>query len=237
MTPAKLATYVRFKTRTNSVTFPDADIIALAEMRLDELAKNIVTVDENILLTPEFDNLVANQREYALPVDMVSSFKRVEAKLDGINYIKLTEVDLNSNRYTVLNESTITQYYGNGDCQAKFSLARNAITIYSGTITNVTDGLRIWVNTWPSTIVDLTSQVDMAVDPSNTTHGIPRELHEILARGIIIDFKSSREKPIPLVERELTYKTDKLEAINSLKPQNEDREVKGSIPYNDGSQY
>ena len=70
----------------------------------------------------------------------------------------------------------------------------------------------------------------MSQDPSTTTHGIPRELHEIWARGIIIDWKSSREKPIPLTEKELSYKVDKITAINSLKPQNLDRNVVASVP-------
>jgi hypothetical protein len=77
----------------------------------------------------------------------------------------------------------------------------------------------------------------MSVDPSTTTFGIPRELHEIWARGIIIDYKGSRENPIPLSEQELSYGIDKIRAINSLKHTNLDREVIGSTPFNDGSQY
>lgn len=237
MTPAKLASYVRFKTRTNATTFPDSDILMLSEVVLDDLAKDIIDVDEDILLTPQYTSLVANQREYSLPSDMLSSIKRVEAKLDGTNYIKLDELDILSLRNSILSETQITDNFGNNEHEAFFELSRNALTIYSGTITSVADGLRIWTNTWPSQVTDLTSVVDMSVDPSTTTHGIPRELHHILATGIIIEWKSSREKPIPLSERELTYAKDKLIALNSLKPQNRDRQVIGSQPYNDGSQY
>ena len=238
MTPLKLAALVRYKTGTDSTSFPDAEILAYAETRLDELAKDIVKVDEDILLTPQYADLVASStsREYSLPSDILSSIKRVEAKFDGTNLIPLYEFDMTEYSGTLVTESAIVAYFNNYQVSpgnpngARFMLTRKALTIYSGTITAVTSGLRIWCNTWPTSISDLTSTTDMSVDLSTTTHGIPRELHEILSRGIIIDWKSSRPKPIPLVEKELVYAVDKLDAINSLKPQNRDRIVTGGIP-------
>lgn len=237
MTPKELASYVRFNTRTNSSTFTDADILMLMKIRQDELAKDILDADEDILLIPQYSSLVANQREYSLPTDMLSSIKRVEAKLDGTNFIKLNELDIVSLQHSILSETEITNNFSNEDGKAYFDLTRKSLYIYSGTISDVADGLKIWVNSWPTAISDLTSEVDMSVDPSTTTFGIPRELHEIWARGIIIDYKGSRENPIPLSEQELNYGIDKIRAINSLKPQNLDREVIGSTPFNDGSQY
>lgn len=230
MTPAELATHVRFMTRTNSTTFTDAEILALMKIRQDELSKDIIDVDEDILLIPQYTNLVANQREYPLPADMLSSIKRVEAKLDGTNFITLKELDIVSLTDSTLSESLITQNFSNEEGGAFFDLKRKSLYLYSGTITSVTDGLEVWVNTWPTAITDLSSTADMSQDPSTTTHGIPRELHEIWARGIIIDWKGSREKPIPLTEKELSYKLDKIIAINSLKPQNRDRQVIGKLP-------
>lgn len=237
MTPVEFANHVRFMTRTNSTTFTDAEILALMKIRQDELAKDIIDVDEDILLIPQYTNLIANQREYSLPADMLSSIKRVEAKLDGINWIKLKELDINRFKNSVLIESEITQHFGNTDGRAYFDLSRKSIIIYSGNIIDVANGLEIWVNTWPSAITNLASQIDMSLDPSDTTHGIPRELHEIWARGVTIDWKSSRENPIPLSEKEVVYGVDKIKAINSLKPQNRGREVIGSTPYEDGSDY
>jgi len=230
MTPLAFAAYVRKKTRTNSTTFPNADILSYMAVRQDELAKNIIDVDEDILLIPQYTSLVANQREYPLPQDMLSSIKRVEAKLDGTNFIPLYEFDSGKYRYTIKTEADITQNFTNEDGNAFFDLSRKALTIYSGSITSVTDGLAVWVNTWPEAITDLASEVDMSQDPSTTTHGIPRELHEIWARGVIIDFKESKEKPIPLSEREQFYKVDKMEAINSLKPENRSRTVHFNLP-------
>jgi hypothetical protein len=238
MTPAEFATHVRFMTRTNSTTFTDDEILALMKVRQDELAKDIIDADEDILLIPQYTDLVADQREYPLPTDMVSSIKRVEAKLDGTNFIKLKELDIVSLEDTILDETTITSCFSNEEGGAFFDLSRKSLYLYSGTITDVSEGLKVWINTWLTAITDLSEDTDdMSIDPSTTTHGIPRELHEIWARGVIIDYKSSREKVIPLSEKELSYKIDKIEAINSLKPQNRDRTVSFAPEYNDGWQY
>jgi hypothetical protein len=217
-------------TRTNSTTFTDAEILALMKIRQDELAKDIIDADEDILLIPQYTSLVANQREYPLPQDMLASIKRVEAKLDGTNYLKLKELDIVSLKDSILTESEITYNFSNDEGCAYYDLHRKSLYLYSGTITSVADGLRVWVNTWVAPVGDLSATDDMSQDPSTTTHGIPRELHEIWARGVIIDWKSSRENPIPLSEKELSYKLDKIAAINSLKPQNRERDVIGSLP-------
>jgi len=237
MTPVEFATYVRFKTRTNANTLTDAQILALMAVRQDELAKDIIDTDEDILLIPQYTNLVADQREYPLPSDILSSIKRVEVKLDGTNFIPITELDTGKYGKTIKSETEITLNFSNEKGNAFFDLSRKALTIYSGTITSVTDGLAVWCNTWPQAITDLSSTTDMGIDPSSTTHGIPRELHEIWARGVIIDWKESREKPIPLSEREQGYRVDKGIAIDSLKPQNRSRTVTFSQPVNNGSQY
>ncbi|KKT30493.1 MAG: hypothetical protein UW18_C0015G0004 [Microgenomates group bacterium GW2011_GWF1_44_10] len=240
MTPATFASYVRYKTKTNSTTLPDAEILAYMAVRQDELAKDILDADENILLIPQYTSLVAGQREYPLPQDMLASIKRVEVKIDGTNFIKLEELDSSKIKTTINTESEIIGQFSNEADNAFFSLNRKSIVIYSGTITSVTDGLKILVNTWPTPISDLSATNDMSQDPSTTTHGIPRELHEIWARGVIIEWKGSKEKPIPLNEKELSYKVDKIIAINSLKPQNQDRTVQANIPsgterWNDGA--
>jgi len=238
----KFAAHVRRGTRTNSTTFSDTDLLGWMEVRQDEIARAIVKADEDILLIPQKDDLVANQRVYSFPTDILSSIKRVEAKLDETDYIKLGEFDMTQYSRTILTEADITNNFANLEGEAFFDILRKSIKIYSGTITSVTDGLYIWCNTWPAVITDLTNEIDMSIDPSTTTHGIPRALHEIWARGVIIDYKGSRQKPIPLTEVELNYRVDKAEAIDSLKPANLDREVIGRLPPasergNDGADY
>jgi len=242
MTPAELATLVRYKTRTNSTTFPDAEILAYMKQRQDELAQDILKADEDILLIPQTASLVADQREYPFPSDILSRVKRLEGKLDGTNWIELEEIDITKVTHPIASETNITYYFSNEEGNAFYDILRKSIYIYSGTITAVTDGLKLWVNTWPSPITSLRSTVEMSEDPSTTTHGIPRALHKIWATGVIIDWKESKEKPIPLSEKELAYEKDKQKAIETLKHGNLDREVIGELPGegtrgNEGSEY
>jgi len=249
MTPAEFATYIRLKTRTNSTTFSDTDILALMKVRQTEIAQAILKADEDILLIPQTADLVASTitaREYPVPSDILSRMKRVEAQLNGTDWIVLTEIDLNKIDTSVATESDITTYFNNYQVSptntngARFDILRKSIYIYSGTITATTNGLKMWCDTWPTAITDLTGTTDMSQDPSTTTHGIPRALHEIWARGVIIDYKGSKEKPIPLNERELNYEKDLQKAIETLKHGNLDREVIGELPpseayWNDGA--
>lgn len=237
MTPAKLATYVRFKTRTNSTTLTDADLLTIANTVKERLALEALDADEDIFLLPTYMNLVANQREYPVHSDILSRIKRVEAKLDGTSYIKLNEFDLPQHQFSISTEASIVSYFTNTEGGAFFDIMRKALWIYSGTITNVTDGLKIWLNTFPADLSSMSSTTDMSVDPTTTTHGFPRELHNVLATGMVIEYKESREKPIPLNERELNYDKDVRKAIQSLRRGNYDRQVKGSVPENDGSEY
>ncbi len=237
MTPAKLAEYVRIKTRTNSTTFNDANMVAIANVVKDKLVLEALDADEDLFLVPTYMNLVADQREYPLLSTIMSRIKRVEAALDGSNWLKLNEFDLPQFKYPLTTEEDITTYFQNAEGSAYFDLMRKAITIYSGTITDVTNGLRIWLNTWVADLTNVTSTDDMSIDPSATTHGIPRALHNVMATGVVIEYKESREKPIPLNESELNYEMEIRRAVAKLKRGDYDRQVQGTVPYDDGQEY
>jgi hypothetical protein len=237
MTPAKFATYVRYRTKTNATSFSDAELLAYMEMRQDEIAQAILKIDEDVLLIPQPTSLVLNQREYPMPSDIISRIKRVDAKLDGTKWLHLDETDITQLDFPISSETDIVNHFSNNHGLAKFDIIRKSIYILSGTIITVAGGLKVWVDTYPTPITDLTSTTDLSVDPSSTTHGIPRPMHKIWATGVIIDYKSSKEKPIPLIEREQNYELDMQNAIATLKHGNLDREVIAQVPYNDGSQY
>ena len=239
MTPAEFATYVRLKTRTNSTTFTDTDIKAYMVPRQDEIAKAILKTNEDILLIPQKADLVASSitaRDYPFPSDILSRIKRVDAQLGGTDWIPLVEIDITQITKPISTEDNITDIFNNlqrtagNPNGARFDLLRKSIFIYSGTITATTNGLKLWCNTWPTAVTNLASTTDMSVDPSTTTHGIPRVFHELWARGVTIDYKESKEKPIPLNERELKYEFDFEKAIVALKHGNLDREVFGYLP-------
>lgn len=237
MTPAKIADYVRWKTRTNTTTFTNADMLAVANVVKDRLALEVLDADEDYWLVPTYLDLVADQREYPLHSDILSRIKRVEAKLDGSDYIIVKEFDITSHADPISTESNITYNFGNNEGEAYYDIMRKAIWIYSGTITDVTDGLRIWLNTFPADLTSMASTTELSEDPTTTTHGFPRELHMVLAKGIVIEWKESKEKPIPLTESELAYDDEVQKAVAKLKRASLDREVIGLVPEDTGMEY
>jgi hypothetical protein len=237
MTPVKLAEYVRYKTRTNSTTLTNADLIILANVVKDKLVWRALEADEDLFLVPTYLNLVADQREYPLHSDILSRIKRVEAKLDGTNFIKLYEFDLVQHSYPISTEADIVAHFGNTEGDAYFDIMRRSIWIYSGTITSVTAGLKIWLNTVVADITSMESTTDMSEDPTTTTHGIPRALHKPLGDGMVIEWKQSREKPIALSDTELLWDKEVTRAVDSLKRANYDRDVIGLVPVDNGEDY
>ena len=241
MTPKELATYVRYKTRTNSTTLPDAEILSYLGIRLDAVVEKSLDADEDELVLPTNATLVALQRQYSLPTDILSRLKYVEAKLDGTNWIYLDEMELSQYKRAT-DETTITTYFQNLEGEAHYLRYWNSIFILSGTIIDVTDGMKLWLKTYPTTPTDLTSDTDMSIDPSATSHGIPRPLHKLLAKGVVIEWKESKDKPIPLTQSEILWDKQVQDAIYTMKHGNLDKEIFGALPSalsrgNDGADY
>jgi hypothetical protein len=207
-------------------------MLILANVVKNQVCQRALETDEDIFLIPQTTDLVASTttREYPFPSDILGRIKRVEAQLDGTNWIKLFEMDLTDHDKPVSTEANITYYFSNNEGKAKYDIMRKSLIIYSGTITATTDGLKLWLMTWPSDLTDMTSLTDLSQDPSTTTHGVPKELHKSIADGIVIEWKGSREKPIPLTESEQKWEFDLGKAIESLKHGNLDREIQGDVP-------
>jgi hypothetical protein len=205
-------------------------MLVMVNLFKDQVCQRALETDEDIFELPTYMNLVANQREYPLNSNILSRFSRVEAKLDGTNWLKLTEVDLTELDVPVSTEANITAQFSNEEGNAFYDIMRKSLWLYSGTITSVTAGLKVWINTWPANLSSMTGSTDMSVDPSTTTHGIPRELHLVIADRVVIFWKGSREKPIPLTEREVNWEFNLEKAIQTLKKTNYDREVMGTVP-------
>lgn len=235
----EFATYIRFHTKTDSTTLTDAELVALANVRKDDLAKEIAKTNEDIFGMWYLRDLVADTREYSFPAFILNNIKAVEACVAnaGTEFKKFTEFDLTQYRGTT-EEAAIRAAF-NGRYQ--FDIFRKSLWLYTGeAILDVEEGLKLYAIQFPADLTTdkLASTDDMSVQPSTTTHGMPREAHEIWARGVIIDYKNSKEKPIPLTERELKYDADLAQVLNALKGTNLDRQNLASTGgYNDGSNY
>jgi len=232
----KFASLIRYYTKTNSTTFTDADILVLANIFKDDICGLIAKdVGEDYFGLRFERDLIAGQREYDLPAELMSRMKYLQAKLDGTNWEKLNETDLITYN-KALDEDTIQLTYS--ERSPEFDLWDQGIYILSGdAIIDVTDGLKLWAIIFPSDFTDLTSTEDMSTNPDDYTHGFPRQFHELLARRISIAYKSSKDRPIPLSEKEKLYEVDLVNQIETMKDANLDRSVKPLTPYDDGSEY
>jgi len=252
-------TYIRFKTKTDSATFANADILLLANLFKDDMSKEIAKANEDIFGMQATRDLVAGQREYPFPEDVMNNVKMLEAKLDGTNFRRVWEFDLNSYRQRNLDqdnnpldfpiptnfqsfaqattdEATIQKTFS--DNRPEYDIFRNSIFIFSGSaITFVNDGLLLHYIMWPSDFDDLTSTDDISKDPGVAGSGFPRQFHELLARRIIIDYKDSQTPRMPLTAFEAKYPQDFDDAIAALTGMNLDRSFQTSVPHDSGINY
>lgn len=236
MTPIKFAALVRYYTGTNSTTFPDSEIITLTNIFKDEISSQVSKeVGEDYFGLRFVRDLVAGQREYNLPNELMERIKYIQAKLDGTNWEVLKETDLPSYDKAI-DEDTIELTYADKD--PEFDIWDQSIYILSGdAIIDVTEGLKLWAIIYPADISSLSGTDDLSVNPTDYTHGIPRPIHELLARRVSIAYKSSKDKPIPLSDKEKLYEVDLAQVVTDMKGTNLDRSVTPTIPYDDGSDY
>jgi len=228
MTGTQLATLIRAKTRTNSTTFTDAEMLLLVNIFKDEIAEKIVERNNKMFLIPATDSLVADQREYAIPDDKLNRIGRVEIKFTSTSArfpAKYIKDWLGSET-----ESEIIKNFDNNEGGFAYTIRRRALFILSGTIIAVTDGIKIWYHIYPADLANLTGSTDLAVDPSTTTHGFPKGFHELLARRVAIEYKGRQPKPIPLNPMEKNYEVDLERALAAVSTEDESGEIIGEMP-------
>ena len=237
MTPLEFANNVRYATRTNATTFPDTELLAYMNTKRIELAKAIEGVNEYIFGVIETRDLVASSvsRQYMLPADWLQRFSRVEAKLNGIDWVVLRELDLNTYERST-DETSIVSQFSNEQNHGYYDIFGEALWLYTGTIeATVTDGLKLWSYAYPTKITDLTEVVvDLGRPSSPTAVGMPVLMHELWQDAVSITWKSNQDRPIALNERELAYSKRLGEVLANLRTATRDRSDSQS-DFNDGS--
>jgi hypothetical protein len=235
MTQAQFAAYIRNKTRTDATTFTDAEILSYANVIKDDIAKEVSRVNEDYFGIEVLRSLIAGKRNYGFPSYLLGQIKYLQAKLDGTNWKRLDEFDVNTYEQTTDETSILANWAG---LDPAFDIFGGEVMIYSDTaIINVTNGLKLWAIIYPADLSALSGTSDMSLNPTTTTFGMPRQLHKVWADKVIIEYKNSQDKPIPLTDAEKNIKNDLEDAISSLKGMNLDRTIVPSVPYNDGSDY
>ena len=246
MTGTALATLVREYTKTDSNTFTDATLLVHLNNVKNELAPQIAKKNEQLFIIPATFDLVASSvtaREYPLPSTMLNQLATVELALDAddatIFYICRSfpgGMQRLIRELGGITELNITGYFTNTN--PYYIKTRNGIYILTGSITSSIATAsnargKIRYRKVPADLANLTGIVDLSVDPSNITFGMPLSTHEIWARRVSIIFKSSRPKPIPLSALELNYEKDLDKALDAISIDDLGDEIRGFLPSSD----
>jgi len=201
-------------------------MLVLVNLMKDEIASRIQQVRQTIWNIPALDDLVLNQREYAFPEDVLNSIVSLELKFTATG--KYVPADTLARRHykDALEESKIVNNFDN--LNPKYFLRRKAIYILSGSIIAVTDGIKLVYNAFPVNLANLTGVVELSVDPTITTHGFPREFHELWARRVSIEYKDANNKR--LSKKELDYDEDLEKALDDFSTADLSASIIGSLP-------
>jgi len=222
-------------TKTDSNTLPDSQILLLANVARDEIAKEIIQVNEDYFGERSVRNLIAGRREYRFPLEILSNTKAVEAILDGENQVRLIEADLNVDYKGTMDEQSIREnFFGK---RPRYMIYRSALWLLTGEeIQDVDEGLILWHMEYPESLTEF-DDTDMVRGSTPTSRGFPRQFHELIGRRISILYKGSQPRPIPLSEREQMYEYELEKSLRSIRGLNLDRSIIASYPYDTGCNY
>jgi len=224
MTGAQLTALIRRKTKSTSTTYPDADLLIDINTYKDELAGKLQRHRPSIWHMPALFDLDADTREYAQPQDILNSIVSLELKL-GDDYVLAT--GLKEAPRIPLTEDEITAMYT--DTEPFYFLRRKAIYILTGdTVPDVTDGGKLTYNAFPQNLANLTGITDLSIDPTTTTHGFPREFHELWARRVAIAYKDING--LPLNREDQLFEVDLEKALEDFSDEDQSLENFASMP-------
>ena len=228
MTGTQLNTLINFKTRANDITFTLADKLVLVNIFKDEISSLIVERNNGMFLIPSTFDLVKDQREYALGDDLLNRIHKLEIKFASGDARQPSRWIKDYARSET--ESEITKLFTNVYPEFAHTIRRRSLFILSGSIIAVTAGGRLWTHIFPADLANMTDTTGLEVDPSSTTFGFPRQFHELLARRVVIEYKSRQPKPIPLSAMEKNYANDLKLQLDAISHVDNSGEIIASLP-------
>lgn len=245
MTRSALYTKILSYTKQNPLTLTTATLLPMVNDAKNEISALISGRDikGNYFIIPSTDNLIAGQREYAWPDDVLNHLYSIEVAFSNtldqfgqLPYVQAfpddfrrlglarTEGNIQAN-YTNGGGSLIGQQYGQiGKVVGpRYELQRRSIYLLSGAIdattlgaSTITAGFRVRYRQYPLDLPDLSDNTtDMSIDPTTTSFGIPKQFHELLARRVSLEWKGNNPGAVPISPIEAKYDTD-LEDMLSL---------------------
>lgn len=239
MTSTELKSLINYKTKTNDTTFTAADMLVLANLMKDEIVLRVQQVRPEIFNIIGLQDLVASstKREYDIPPAALNVIIDLEIKFSSSGDYVMARPIARKHYKDSLQESKIVNSFNN--LNPRYFIRRKKVYILSGTITVVTDGFKLVYDLLPADLANLTGSTDLSLN-SDTANGIPRELHELWARRVSIEYKDANR--LRLSKKELDYEVDLEKALDDLSTPNLDKTVIGALPSrasrgNDGIDY
>ena len=236
MTAADFKARFHDRCRTNEAIYSDEKLTLLAREKQVELAEAIESVNEDFFQSFETTTLKATgdggiTREYPLPDDSMNRMKLVEAKLDGEKWTRLQEFDLNLYEKTT-DEETILGNFGNDFGTAFYDIGRRSLFLYTGEVkSDVVGGLH-WIGfVLPYKVTSWAGTTDLSVPNNRSQCGIPISFHGLWLDACVIDWKTNRDKPIGLTDREQMYQYRLTQQLMYAKELNRDRDNTISMPH------
>jgi len=227
MTSTELATLIRKKTRTNSTTYSDADLLIDVNLQKDILASRIVELRGDAFDAEDSYDTVQDQRTYAFDPLVMDSIKKVDIKFT-VTGDRIVATPIQQSQLSIaLQESIIVDYYDNVSNVACI-LKRANVFILSGSIIAVSNGLTITYKSFPVDLANMTSSTQLHTQTSATRPGFPREFNEIWARGVSIEYKVINN--VKLNIKELEFENDLQRALDRYAVGNVDEHYIGSLP-------
>lgn len=236
MTGQQFATYIRKQTKTNSTTLDDATLVLYANVAKDVIAKRITKADEDYFGITMVRNLIAGQRNYAFDPEQLNHMKYLETLLDGVKWEKPDEIDINALGINT-DEASITTAFASRE-KPGYEIFGGELIIYSkSAIIDVTEGIKLWTIVYPNDITATTladNIADLSEPPSTIDFGVPRQFHDIWADMVVVRYKNSQEKQIPLTQNEANVEPRLNEAVDDIRGTNLDRSSESTMPSDDG---
>lgn len=233
------AAYIREQTKTDSVTFTDAKLLTFANKVKEELAGDIVAnVGENYFDMELTRDLEADVRAYTFADDVLKHQKYLAAQLDGNSWSYLTEAFFSEFTTPMRENSYIKTKYAGKKPQFYVS-GRELFILSDADIIAVAGGLKMVAEVYPEDIDadDLASSTDLSIPSGNTAHRLPRQVHPFWATKVIIEWKTSQDKPIPLTQQEQRVDLDLQAVYKKLHGRNQVRSFQSTVPQDDGQDY
>ena len=214
-------------TKTTDITFTPANMLVSVNLIKDEIVLKLQKVRPEIFNIIGLQDLVASgtTREYDIPVAALNKIIDLELKFSSTgDYVQATFL-ARRHYLDVLQESKIVAGFSNS--YPKYFIRRKKVYILSGTTTAVTDGFRLVYDLLPADLANLTGSTDLALN-SDTANGVPKELHELWARRVVIKYKDNNN--MKLNNDELKYERDLEETLDLLSDIDLSKEVISSLP-------